>query len=98
MSDDVPPSYLAPVGPNEHPSAYTFPSSFTIGKSTTKPLVTPNQLKTHLTILRVFHGMRLSVEGSVEANVPVDPSLPEWSLQLDKEARWAWFVGLAVER
>jgi hypothetical protein len=39
--------------------------------------------------------LRVSVEGSEQ--VKVDDRIPEWALKLDGEARWAWFVGLAVK-
>jgi hypothetical protein len=79
------------------PPTYPFPSSFQIGVLHTRnPLITPDQLKGHLALLRSFWALRVSVEGSEQ--VKVDGRIPDWALKFDKEARWAWFVGLAVER
>jgi hypothetical protein len=97
---DVPPTYTTHNVQNASsamPPAYAFPPSFQIGAvRTTRPLVAPNQLKGHLALLRGFWALRESVEGSDQ--VKVDERIPEWALNLDKEARWIWFVGLAVER
>jgi hypothetical protein len=61
-----------------------------------RQLVTPDQLKSHLELLRSFHTLRLSVEGS--DTVKVDPRIPHWAQEFEKDVRWSWFVGLAVER
>ena len=53
----------------------------------------PEQLRGHLALLREFHALRISVE-----EVQVDSRVPQWALDLSKELRWSWFVGLAVER
>ncbi|KII94204.1 hypothetical protein PLICRDRAFT_419726 [Plicaturopsis crispa FD-325 SS-3] len=91
-----PPEYATrgvPQDPSAEPPTYTFPKTFKIGSSTTTgPLVQPDQLKGHLGLLHAFYSLRCQVEeGS-------DPRLPEWSTKVDPERRWAWFVGLAVER
>jgi len=71
----------------------TFSSTFTIGnKQMQAPLVTPDQLKGHLGLLRLFQGLREIVEAGE------DDRLPAWSTQMERERRWAWFVALAVER
>lgn len=90
------PSYTANVpqrDDNALPPDYTFPTTFKIGnKQTLAPLVTPEQLKGHLGLLRLFHGLREGIEAGK------DDRLPAWSKQIDPERRWAWFVALAVER
>lgn len=86
-------SYAANVPQDGPPPAYTFPSTFTIGNGRTlAPLVTPEQLKGHLSLLRLFYNLRATIEAGK------DDRLPAWALQLEPERRWAWFVTLAVER
>jgi hypothetical protein len=92
MSDYAPPSYEAQPG-LEAPPPYTFPTSFRIGsRQTRKLLVTPAQLKGHLALLRAFHSLRCIVD---EAK---DDRIPAWVKSMESERRWAWYVGLAVER
>lgn len=82
-------------GLNGHaPPAYTFPSTFTIGsKRTVAPLVNSAQLKGHLALLHAFAELRSQIDGLDGQVKAVLPLMPD-----DKERRWAWFVGLAVER
>jgi hypothetical protein len=72
---DVPPAYnrlqpvpeLVPEAPSASadPPTYTFPSSFQNGAlRTPNPLITPNQFKGNLVLLRSFWALRVSVEGS----------------------------------
>jgi hypothetical protein len=73
-----------------------FPSTFTVGSKTTRqPLVSSDQLKGHITLLRAFHALRQSIE-----NFENDTThrLPELAEKLTVDERWSWFVGLAVER
>ncbi|KAJ3481678.1 hypothetical protein NLI96_g7488 [Meripilus lineatus] len=74
-----------------HPPPY--PTSYTIGTTRLDaPLVDVGQLKAHLALLRAFKALKVKVdERSTE-------ELPAVVNELDKEKRWAWFVGLAVER
>jgi hypothetical protein len=91
--DVSPPSYTANVPQDGLPPAYTFPTTFTIGSGRTQaPLVTPEQLKGHLGLLRQFYELREIVEAGK------DDRLPAWAKQLEPERRWAWFVALAAER
>jgi hypothetical protein len=93
MDDISPPSYTANVPQDGPPPAYTFPTTFTIGNMKTQaPLVTPEQLKGHLGLLRLFHELRETVETGK------DDRLPAWAMQLEPERRWTWFVTLAAER
>ncbi|KAJ7491083.1 hypothetical protein FB451DRAFT_1349431 [Mycena latifolia] len=86
-----PPSISAPSGAREAPPAYSAPTSFTVGAGrTTKPFVTVPQLKDHLALLHEFAELKIKVEGMSDLEVSHLPP--------DKERRWAWFVGLAVER
>jgi hypothetical protein len=90
-----PPSYSASSQlANDLPPAYTFPTSFKIGRKRTDcALVNTDQLKGHLALLRAFYGLRLQVEEGK------DHRLPQSVRDTDSaERRWAWFVGLAVER
>jgi len=69
---------------------YTAPTQFEIGSQTTpEPLVKISQVKCHLALLHAFAELKKQVEGLQE---PI-PQMPA-----DLEKRWAWFVGLAVER
>ncbi len=83
-----PPAYLAST--SEDPPAYSPPSSFTInGQSLSVPLVTIQQLKSHLCLLRAFKELRTVVEEGK------DERLPENVRALEAPPRWGWFV---VER
>ena len=76
-----------------HPPPYRAPTSYSIGTTRLDaPLVDVGQLKAHLALLRAFKALKVKVdERSAE-------ELPAVVNELDKEKRWAWFVGLAVER
>jgi hypothetical protein len=94
MTDMEPPNYLPPAAPIDPPPAYSFPQSFRIGAgATTRPLVEPKHLERHLSLLRAFNTLRETIQGP-----EMDGRIPEWARQLNSEARWGWFVGLAVER
>jgi hypothetical protein len=91
----APPSYTtvginASADTHEAPPAYSFPEAFTIGGRTTKPFVNVSQIKDHLALLHAFAELKISVEGITTTEI--------LHLPPDKERRWAWFVGLAVER
>ncbi|KZT69341.1 hypothetical protein DAEQUDRAFT_726929 [Daedalea quercina L-15889] len=58
----------------------------------TESLVDLEHIKAHLNLLGAFRNMRNRVE-----DCP-DTSLPEVAQFLDGSQRWAWFVGLALER
>ncbi|KAJ7184501.1 hypothetical protein C8R46DRAFT_883048 [Mycena filopes] len=77
---------------SDAPPAYSFPEKFSIGNGrTTEPFVNASQLKDHLALLHAFAELKLSVEA-----MGPDSGIPH--LPTDKEHRWAFFVGLAVER
>ena len=59
-------------------------------------LVTVKQLEDHLGLLQAFYDLKKSVQDP--GAVIIGNHIPQWALQLDPDARWAWFVGLAVER
>ncbi|KAF8189720.1 hypothetical protein BJ912DRAFT_1058966 [Pholiota molesta] len=95
---EAPPAYNSSKGSelvdpqvqDELPPTYTPPTNFKIGiKTTAEPLVSIQQIKGHLALLNAFSELRNSIEGA-EISVPYVPN--------DKERKWAWFVGLAVER
>ena len=87
----APPSYT-PKPANEPPPAYEFPTVFNIGSKTTiGPLITSNQLKGHLSLLRAFNALRTQVEASEITTFPLSHDKPG-------ERKWALFVALAVER
>lgn len=79
-----------PSNPTAQPPDYTFPTRFEIGGSLTDGLLVDiPQIKGHLALLDAFANLKKEVE---ETDIPI-PDMP-----FDKEKRWAWFVGLAVER
>lgn len=91
-----PPAYSEPANANgntDQPPAYEAPTSFTIGaKTLTQPLVRIGELKAHLSLLGAFKNLRTLVE---------DGQITEWPevvRVLDPSQRWAWFIGLAVDR
>jgi len=100
MSEIAPPAYNAPP-PGDHriddnqlpPPNYTVPTSFKIGQSrTSEPLVKISEIKGHLALLHAFAELKKRVDGD-EATVQVAPNVT-----LNRERRWTWFVGVAVER
>ncbi|KAF8185116.1 hypothetical protein BJ912DRAFT_1060663 [Pholiota molesta] len=95
---EAPPAYnsskkgerVDPQAQDELPPTYTPPTNFKIGiRTTAEPLVSIQQIKGHLALLNAFSELRNSIEGA-EISVP--------RVANDKEGKWAWFVGLAVER
>ena len=73
-------------------------TTFTIGDRTvSRPLVSTEQLKSHLRLLGIFTLMKQKVE-----NPDSDPQLAETIPLLAKALppgnRWVWFLELAVER
>ena len=91
--ESKPPAYAANASNGDAPPAYEAPKSFTIGSKTlTQPVVRVGELKAHLSLLRAFKNLRTLVE---------DGQITQWPevvRVLDPEQRWAWFVGLAVDR
>ncbi|PPQ83878.1 hypothetical protein CVT24_006423, partial [Panaeolus cyanescens] len=87
-SNKAPPSQMLPAGGLPQ---YAPPSQFTIGaKRTTASLVAIPEIKGHLALLNAFYELKLNVES---------PSFPSGGrIPTDKNRRWGWFVGLAVER
>jgi len=69
---------------------YNPPMNFKIGDITTNALVDIAQIKSHLTLLHALAELKNSVDS---IGAPAILNVP-----MDKEQRWAWFVGCAVER
>lgn len=71
------------------------PTTYRIGKNILdSPLVVREQVKAHLTLLEAFHHLKKTIQGAK----PDDLRLPSEVALLDLDRRWAWFVGLAVDR
>ena len=69
---------------------YTFPTKFKVGRVFTDGLlVNIDQIKGHLALLYAFSNLKAEVD---ELDLGIQ-NIPD-----DREKRWAWFVGLAVER
>lgn len=71
---------------------YAFPTSFSIGRQSVNAVVSPEQLKGHLALLRIFYALRTTVEDAQ------DERFPAWARNITPEQRWSWFISLAVER
>jgi len=67
------------------------------GKVPKDPLVTPSQLKAHLSLLRAFRELKTRVT-DLEANQGVRNKLPPLAQELTPQERWTWFSELALER
>ena len=81
--------------PLHDPPEYISQSQFRVGKGVTlTPFVTPSQLKVHLGLLRAFRELKLKVQESAD----VANTFPPLAGVLDAEARWTWFLELALER
>ncbi len=92
---DIPSSYSAqPSGGNESDTSspsYELTYPLFIGRRAIQtPFVSISQLKGHLCLLKHFTSLKERVE---EMDRSEYRDAPE-----DKERRWSWFVGLAVER
>jgi hypothetical protein len=81
--------------PAGDPPEYALQSQFRVGRVITPaPLLTPSQIKVHLGLLRAFRELKLKVQ-----EISDDASaLPPLAVTLDSEARWVWFLELALER
>ena len=77
------------------PPPYHAPTRYAIGDTVLDaPLVSIHQLKGHLALLRAFKALKTNIQDKR----PDELQLPAAVNELDKDKRWAWFVGLAVER
>ncbi|TFY50729.1 hypothetical protein EVG20_g11361 [Dentipellis fragilis] len=93
MPDSAPPAYDSNPPPQVDPRPVGLPTVFRIGSQTLEePIVQPKHVKCHLNLLRAFHELREKVEAGTDTRIP--PSVRP----MEKDQRWAWFVGLAVER
>lgn len=74
-------------------SHLTSTTKFKIGTATTPgPLVSVSELKGHIALLHAFSELKKTVEAS-----DINPFLKTPSQSLH-DAKWTWFVGIAVER
>lgn len=77
----------------QRPSTSSDQTRYRIGSHTMSgSLVGVESIKAHLRLLATFKRLRQRVESSPSE------SLPDVAQFLDGPQRWAWFVGLAVER
>lgn len=92
-------------------TTHRFPAQFYIGNKRVAPFIDIPEIKTHLALLHAFTLLRDAVEksGLNEHGVselfystasPAEghPGGLNKYMPKTKEARWTWFVGLAVER
>ena len=83
------------AAPHDDPPEYIAQSQFCVGKAVTPvPFITPSQLKIHLGLLKAFRELKLKVQ----ENSDVANAFPPLARALDSEARWVWFLELALER
>lgn len=81
--------------PSHDPPEYIPQSQFHVGRSiTAAPFVTPTQLRIHLGLLRAFRELKLKVQENSDVANP----FPPLAGALNPEARWVWFLELALER
>ena len=91
------PAYVRIPSPEREPPSYEH-TAFSIGTRTvSRPLVSSEQLKSHLRLLGMFALMKRKVQ-----DPSLDPELleaiPALAKELSPEERWVWFLELAVER
>ena len=90
-------------------SDYHIPKSYLIGEHRRiRPLVSIDQLKIHLALLRTFRNFRDKIEQSIieergrDIGIVFDGYRAEGTKaavrNMSSDARWTWVVGLAVER
>jgi hypothetical protein len=73
-------------------------TTFTIGNRTvSRPLVSIEQLKSHLRLLGMFKLMKHKVENP-DSDPQLAEAIPLLAKILSPEERWRWFLELAVER
>lgn len=73
------------------------------GQTLEAPLVTIQQVKAHLCLLRAFKDLRAAVEATPteldKSQLPYGTSeWPELVKKLDGPSRWIWFLGIAVDK
>ncbi|KDQ09220.1 hypothetical protein BOTBODRAFT_534573 [Botryobasidium botryosum FD-172 SS1] len=82
------PSYDAyPNAPQAPPYPTELPGTFPVGRNTTRPLVTLQELDSHLRLLSVFDSLRKTVREFEPDVSPTDP-----------DAKWVIFLARAVHR
>ncbi|GBE89584.1 hypothetical protein SCP_1602470 [Sparassis crispa] len=92
----APSATVAPSATNAPPTTTTrptcvAPTAYRIGGVTLEaPRVELDHLRAHLALLRTFKSLRTLIEDAAELGLQ--------GLRMGTTARWAWFVGLAVER
>ncbi|GLB34355.1 putative glycine-rich domain-containing protein-like [Lyophyllum shimeji] len=69
------------------------PITYPVGKARTQPLVFVSEVRGHLALLRAFAALRAQIDAYDPSTEFAPPFMPD-----DQDRRWAWFVGLAVER
>jgi len=80
------------------PPQYSDSTAFSIGgKSLTKPLVTVEQVKSHLRLLRAFKRFQEKVEDPY-SDPGMEDVLPPIGRSVGAKGRWLWFLEMAVER
>ena len=89
-----PPEYTDfPTSHDELPPDYSLGGDITIGNHTLHtPLVNMAQVTAHLSLLHAIRNLKSIIEAGKDTRIPQE------ALDLSRIQRWAWFVGLAVER
>lgn len=82
--------------PGKLSADYVPPTSFSVDeRSLSRPFVDIRDLKAHLYLLRAFKNLRNAVEFLQGAPTK---RWPQEVLKMEPEKRWAWFVGIAVDK
>lgn len=98
--DELPEYTVVDSGP---PLAQDLPlpnddTTFTIGsRKVSRPLVSVEQLRSHLRLLGMFASMKQKVEDP-DSDPRVVERIPPLAMALPPEKRWIWFLELAVDR
>ena len=102
-SSIIPPSVSASVpttsngSPSTLPPSYLGLTTFGVGKKLEKPLVTIEQIKSHLKLLRAFKLFQEKVEDPY-SDPEVADVVPPIGRSVGTKGRWLWFLEMAVER
>ena len=83
--------------PSPEPPSYE-DTAFSIGtRIVSQPLVSTEQLKSHLRLLGMFALMKRKVQDP-DLDPQLSEAIPALAKALSPEERWVWFLELAVER
>lgn len=83
--------------PSPEPPSYDNTAFFIGTRTVAHPLVSTEQLKSHLRLLGMFALMKRKVQDP-SLDPQLSEAIPALAMTLSPEERWVWFLELAVER